>query len=950
MNSSESPQRSLITLAQKFNPKKKTKKTKFKTKIPNPPVLSKTLKSRPQSIQNSMSYDQEEVVFSKIRSKNSKLKLCYIASPSILYEGVISKRNTMEGVGYLIQKDNFEFFGEFFNGQRYGYGDLKSQYLKASGKFSYDDMNGVGKIMKIDTKEKYQGEFSKGILSGYCEYENHEKKTFLKGDFRGGRLQGFCEIMQNGELYLGDYWDSKRDGLGIYLNKQIEFVGGFKYDRFSGIGKLSRHNFDFLGDFRGGNFNGKGVLTDHEKKLSYVGSFREGLKSGFGRLEDELGVYYGYFRGDIKDGFGFYKGYANDKKIEYVGEWREDLPNGLGVMTSKKKVFKGKFINGQKSGEFIVHRKKDGNSGSLITYDKDKKVSEKQVSESNLEILNRKFKGFKQKTIFKEYKPKVAFIQKDTKERYKSSLTKITLEKLKFIEKQNKLDFSINKINDHIESSGDKHQKNIRELYKRSKKLDEFDKAKREIVNSSVINKIERMEQKAEEIGFGTVGGKYKSMSLRARNLANSKEGKLLFENNEKFQPNSRSKSPFLRGKNKPRDYYYDRKHFSVEKKNLSRYEDFSVNKFEGMKKRHGHIGDNYDGQSEIKLFGFNDVEFLNKDIYTKYGERYRVPKEYGRRDRSKSKSRIKKKYRSRSRYDKRIKEKKRKKRAEEEVKNSHLNMHYMRTPLVDKEKLDWLALQSKDREREKIDDWDEEDLRFQEIMDEKGRRRREDMMDRINRRTGEGDGFLQATKDMFDNIRFIEEVKNKLGEAVGNQKINYLPDSDERHEIYNRNLIGQLFGTGNAGNGGNDDDDDLERYRRKREEDEEEKRRRVEEEKFWRAFNELEKLIIHGARRLKAGKNYKDRPLQIKNNQFIGLKNLFIDIANNLYFMSKSSKRVNIPLGIEIGIMLGVIDPRKAKAIRGDLDMGYITVDPLNITNEMIITWYVKNKSKLKY
>lgn len=126
--------------------------------------------------------------------------------------------------------------------------------------------------------------------------------------------------LSNGDKYVGEYKQNKRNGKGTYT-----FPDGEKY----------------TGEWRNGKPHGYGSYTFSDASY-YAGNWLEGLKNGQGVYTSPDGSkYVGAWKDHKPNGQGIYT-YPNGN--EYVGDWRESKKHGNGTLT---------FVNGNKYvGEF----------------------------------------------------------------------------------------------------------------------------------------------------------------------------------------------------------------------------------------------------------------------------------------------------------------------------------------------------------------------------------------------------------------------------------------------------------------------------------------------------------------------------------------------------------------------------------------------------------------------
>jgi len=145
-----------------------------------------------------------------------------------------------------------------------------------------------------------------GIFGGIWYYVINDPRC-ITGDCENGNGQ---YDFDNGSTYTGEFEDGKPHGRGTLYFYEIndfnerEYVGDFRYGRYDGVGKL---------EFISTN------PTIDNKKLTYIGEFKEGKRNGRGILTDSYGNKYdGYFKDGYIHGEGTF--YFSNGEIKY-GSW-----------------------------------------------------------------------------------------------------------------------------------------------------------------------------------------------------------------------------------------------------------------------------------------------------------------------------------------------------------------------------------------------------------------------------------------------------------------------------------------------------------------------------------------------------------------------------------------------------------------------------------------------------
>ena len=193
--------------------------------------------------------------------------------------------------------------GDMLNGMRHGFGRLTTPKYVRLGMWRDDQFTGWGR-------------------------ESRRNGDVLEGKSIDGRVTG-KGILKNakGNLYVGDFVESRRHGYGELDTNRIHYKGGFLGDRLNGRGiihfKVEGHDFD--GDFKDNEINGNGVFRWTNGDV-YDGQMTRGKMNGFGRYTYANGqIYEGNYVNGIKEGKG---------KLIY--------PNGF--------VYDGDFVGGRPRG------------------------------------------------------------------------------------------------------------------------------------------------------------------------------------------------------------------------------------------------------------------------------------------------------------------------------------------------------------------------------------------------------------------------------------------------------------------------------------------------------------------------------------------------------------------------------------------------------------------------
>ena len=212
--------------------------------------------------------------------------------------------------------------GDMFNGMRHGFGRLTTPRYVRLGTWRNDQFTGWGR-------------------------ESRRNGDVLEGRYVDGKVSG-KGILKNakGNLYVGDFVESRRHGYGELDTNRIHYKGTFAGDRFNGKGiihfKIEGHDYD--GDFRDNEINGNGVFRWTNGDV-YDGQMTRGKMNGVGRYTYANGqIYEGNYVNGVKEGRGRLV-YPNG--FVYDGDFIGGRPRGNANITSGGKTFPVQYSDGR---------------------------------------------------------------------------------------------------------------------------------------------------------------------------------------------------------------------------------------------------------------------------------------------------------------------------------------------------------------------------------------------------------------------------------------------------------------------------------------------------------------------------------------------------------------------------------------------------------------------------
>lgn len=305
--------------------------------------------------------------------KNSKPSgfLNWYKSNKLYYTGYW-KNGEFDGNGTLYKEDGTIRTGEWSEGkltqtlvnintvQGHYKGYIKNQCPDGIGSMSYS--NG----------SQYSGAWKNGKWNGNGAYVN--STDTIVGSWENGKINGDVVYKTEDIFFEGTIVDNAPVGFGNLTVKNSSFYSGNWIDgKRCGPGDILFANGDsYSGEWDNNTFNGVGKYIYGDGVSSYEGSWKDGLKDGYGYYRTPEFAYRGEWEKGWMDGDGVfvfkngdrYEGSVHENKIEgsgtyryangnvYEGEFTDGKIDGLGRFTFKDGTqFQGEFTEGKIYGD-----------------------------------------------------------------------------------------------------------------------------------------------------------------------------------------------------------------------------------------------------------------------------------------------------------------------------------------------------------------------------------------------------------------------------------------------------------------------------------------------------------------------------------------------------------------------------------------------------------------------
>jgi hypothetical protein len=185
----------------------------------------------------------------------------------------------------------------------------------------------------------YIGELKKNLLNKYS-------------------LNGFAILIKQDNIYIGNFLQSKPDGLlSLYKHGKLFYKGDWKDGHFDGKGTLYKEN----GEIKSGVWKNDTLIstttTVSTSKGEYTGSIYKNQAEGQGIMKYNDGNYYrGAWSKDKWEGEGLLVTARNDS---VVGKWKDSKLTGYGILKSSTLIYEGEWENNKPNGTGYMYSELD---------------------------------------------------------------------------------------------------------------------------------------------------------------------------------------------------------------------------------------------------------------------------------------------------------------------------------------------------------------------------------------------------------------------------------------------------------------------------------------------------------------------------------------------------------------------------------------------------------------
>ena len=256
----------------------------------------------------------------------------------------IIKSNDVLNDGYhkIWFTNDCKYKGEFKDGKRHGKGVLKGFNARYEGDWVDGKKNGYG-VQVYFNGDRYEGNFKDNLKEGFGLYITSNSKykykqlVIFQGLWKNNKVNIFSQqVLPNGDIYIGEFKDGKRDGYGTYQSTNgTRYEGEWVEDMFIGRNRVTStlDRIELSGDWSNGSTEAS--LVCHYKTITHDGSdlpvclSDKNLEYNNDKHFDNRWLYHGEYVNGKREGQG-HRLYTN---AYYSGSWKNDLKNGFGAMT-----------------------------------------------------------------------------------------------------------------------------------------------------------------------------------------------------------------------------------------------------------------------------------------------------------------------------------------------------------------------------------------------------------------------------------------------------------------------------------------------------------------------------------------------------------------------------------------------------------------------------------------
>lgn len=273
--------------------------------------------------------------------------ISFFLNDSLILSAQCVTGNCQNGFSVKTFQDGSRYIGEFVQGNRQGIGTcFWKNGSRFFGEWKLDKPEGVGVFINAQSA-KQQGLWKKGKLfeenSNLVTEKLFSVSSRIQGCLAGDCIGGKGVLMANGDIYMGDFKNNLRQGIGIcYYFNGTEYKGTWQGDKQHGNGVLTYSD----GTIRNGVWSENVYQGPTEKGIT----IKPGGPQPPAPMVNEKSE--GCQSGNCQNGTGTYI-FPNGSI--YKGGFQNGRPNGLGKISfAEGDVYEGEIKNGNMHGKGMM--------------------------------------------------------------------------------------------------------------------------------------------------------------------------------------------------------------------------------------------------------------------------------------------------------------------------------------------------------------------------------------------------------------------------------------------------------------------------------------------------------------------------------------------------------------------------------------------------------------------
>lgn len=185
--------------------------------------------------------------------------------------------------------------------------------------------------------DRYYGTTVRGLRDGVGMLVEGEYEYV--GEFKAGLKHGYGKRIGPEGIHEGVWEKDVINGIGVEIqNSGQKIIGEWQQDQLHGTAQITDDDFTELSGFKNGEKDGQCIITYKGEEMAR-GHYKKSLKHGWWREYTSEGTFTGLYAKDIKSGYGT----LNSQNFKYRGNWANGKKHGFGIHTQDQFKYEGDF-------------------------------------------------------------------------------------------------------------------------------------------------------------------------------------------------------------------------------------------------------------------------------------------------------------------------------------------------------------------------------------------------------------------------------------------------------------------------------------------------------------------------------------------------------------------------------------------------------------------------------